>query len=76
VLNAGRLHGALITNDLALGRRAANLGVRWLRTADLVMLCLRSEKLSGDRAVAALRALHSAGRLTESMLHADLEELR
>jgi predicted nucleic acid-binding protein len=75
VLEAGRLHGALLTNDLALGRRAANLGVRWLRTADLVVLCVRSEQIDNDRGVAALKALHSAGRITEALLTAYLEDL-
>jgi rRNA-processing protein FCF1 len=75
VLEAGRAHGALATNDLALGRRAANLGVRWLRTADLVVLCVRADRVSADRGVAALRALRSAGRITDDLLHSYLEEL-
>lgn len=75
VLEAGRLHGALATNDLALGRRAANLGVQWLRTADLVVLCVRTGTFSKDRGVAALKALRGAGRLTEDLLNAYLEDL-
>lgn len=75
VLDAGRTHGALATNDLALGRRAANLGVQWLRTADLVLLCVRTSTIDKDRGVAALKALRSAGRLTEDLLHAYLEDL-
>lgn len=75
VLKAGRRHGALLTNDLALGRRAANLGVQWLRTADLVVLCVRTSKVSSQRGIAALKALHGAGRITESLLNAYLEEL-
>ena len=75
VLEAGRIHGALATNDLALGRRAANLGVQWLRTADLVVLCVRTSTVSKDRGVAALKALRSAGRITEDLLHAYLEDL-
>jgi predicted nucleic acid-binding protein len=75
VLEAGRVHGALATNDLALGRRAANLGVQWLRTADLVVLCVRTSTVSKGRGVAALRALRSAGRLTEDLLNAYLEDL-
>lgn len=75
VLEAGRLHGALATNDLALGRRAANLGVQWLRTADLVVLCIRTSTVSSDRGVAALRALRHAGRITEDLLNAYLEDL-
>ncbi len=75
VLEAGRAQGVLLTNDVALGRRAANLGVRWLRTADLVMLCVRSGSIGPERGIAAVRALCSAGRLTEDLLHAYLEEL-
>lgn len=75
VLEAGRVHGALLTNDLALGRRAANLGVRWLRTADLVVLCVRTGSVSSARGAAALNALYSAGRITERLREAYLEEL-
>jgi hypothetical protein len=75
VLEAGRTHGALFTNDLALGRRAANLGVRWLRTADLVVLCVRTGAVDTDRGVTALKALRSAGRITEELLDTYLEEL-
>lgn len=75
VLAAGRTHGALVTNDLALGRRAANLGVRWLRTADFVVLCVLAGTVDGDRGVAALKALRGAGRITEELLEAYLEEL-
>jgi predicted nucleic acid-binding protein len=75
VLEAGRRYGALATNDLALGRRAANLGVQWLRTADLVVLCVRTNTVSRDRGIAALKALRSAGRITEDLLNAYLEDL-
>lgn len=75
VLEAGRRNGALLTNDLALGRRAANLGVQWLRTADLVVLCVRTEQVSRNRGVVAIQALHSAGRITAGLLSAYLEEL-
>ena len=75
VLEAGRRHGVLATNDLALGRRAANLGVHWLRTADLVLLCVRTSTVSKDRGIAALRALRSAGRITDDLLNAFLEDL-
>lgn len=75
VLRAAHRHGALLTNDLALGRRAANLGVSWLRTADLVVLCVRTNTLSAARGAAALRALQAAGRITADLLDAYLEEL-
>lgn len=68
VLAAAVEAGTVLTNDLALGRRASNLGVRWLRTADLIVLCVRAGKLERDGGRSALRALHSAGRLTPEML--------
>jgi rRNA-processing protein FCF1 len=76
VLTVGRQHGLLITNDLALGRRAANSSVRWLRTADLVVLCVRTGRISADQGGAAVRALRSAGRLTDELARTYLEELR
>lgn len=75
VLNAALAVGTLLCNDLALGRRAANLGVRWLRTADLLILCARMGTLSQDDGRAALGALHAAGRLTPALLTAYLEEI-
>jgi hypothetical protein len=76
VLTVGRQHGLLVTNDLALGRRAANLSVRWLRTADLVVLCVRTRRMSYDRGRTAIRALRSAGRITDELARTYLEELR
>jgi len=76
VLTVGRRHGLLITNDLALGRRAANFSVRWLRTADLVVLCVRTGRISAGQGSAAVRALRSAGRLTDELARSYLEELR
>jgi rRNA-processing protein FCF1 len=75
VLSVGRRHGTLVTNDLALGRRAANVAVRWLRTADLVVLCVRAGRSSPDRGAAAVRALRSAGRITDELARSYLEEL-
>ncbi len=75
MLEASRAQGVLVTNDVALGRRAANLGIRWLRTADLVVLCVRTGSIGPQCGVAAVRALHSAGRFTEDLLYAYLEEL-
>lgn len=75
VLSAGVDVGTLVTNDLALGRRAANLGARWLRTADLILLCMGSGSLSADDGRAALGALHAAGRLTPTLLASYLEAL-
>jgi predicted nucleic acid-binding protein len=75
VLAVGRRHGMLVTNDLALGRRAANLSVRWLRSADLVVLCVRTGRIPAVRGVAAIRALRSAGRITDGLATTYLEEL-
>lgn len=75
VLVRAREHGVLLTNDLALGRRALNTGVRWLRTADFIVLCVRSGGLDRLRGVAAVKALRAAGRITEELLDAYLEEL-
>lgn len=76
VLNVGQAHGIVLTNDLALGRRASNLGVRWLRTADLVVLSVRTGQVATEYGSAALRALRSAGRLTEELLYDYLKELQ
>lgn len=67
--------GLLLSNDLALGRRARNSGVLWLRTADLVILAFRSSRFSAVQARAAVQALHHAGRLTGPLADAYLEEL-
>lgn len=58
----------LITNDVALGRRASNLGVGWLRTADLVVVCARLNRITPERGLAALQGLFSSGRITKELL--------
>lgn len=75
VLHAAASVGLLLTNDLALGRRARNLGVRWLRTADLVVLAHRSGQLQAPAARAVIVALRDAGRLTAALADAYVEEL-
>lgn len=75
VLAAALAAGTLVSNDLALGRRAANVGVRWLRTADLIIVCVRAGTTSPDVGRAALTALHAAGRLTPELLTSYLEEI-
>lgn len=75
VLYLSRIVGLLITNDVALGRRAANLGIGWLRTADLVLACLRLGTINKDRARAALQSLHDAGRITPELLKAYSKEV-
>lgn len=76
VLLAAASTGALVTNDLALGRRARNLGIAWLRTADLVVLAVRARALDRDEGRAALTALHDAGRITAELTEHYLENLR
>jgi len=67
--------GMLMSNDLALGRRAANLGARWLRTADLILACTRTGSVSAEDGRAALSALHAAGRVSPALLASYLEEI-
>ncbi|MGF1661042.1 MAG: hypothetical protein ACFCVG_00980 [Kineosporiaceae bacterium] len=75
VLVAAREHGLLLTNDVALGRRAANVGVRWLRTADLVLLGVRTGHVTERRAMAVMHGMHAAGRLTSELFEDYLKEL-
>ncbi|MDQ3454557.1 MAG: hypothetical protein M3513_03595 [Actinomycetota bacterium] len=75
VLAAAGQAGTLVTNDQALGRRAANLGSRWLRTADLVILCVKTDAISAVDGRAALDALHATGRLSPALHTRYLEEL-
>lgn len=76
VLQAARANGTLVANDLALGRRARNFGVRWLRTADLVVLLSATEAITAEEAQDAITALAQAGRLSAELAHAYLEEVR
>jgi hypothetical protein len=76
VVRAARSSGTLVTNDRALGRRARNLGARWLRTADLVALCVRGGKMTVGEGRAAIGALLRAGRLDERLAQEYLGELR
>lgn len=75
VLAGAEQVGTLICNDLALGRRARNLGVRWLRTADLVIAALQQGTLDSDTARGAVVALRDSGRITGDLAHAYLEEI-
>lgn len=52
-----------MANDLALGRRARSFGVRWLRTADLVVHAARTKPLTRGRAAQVIDAMESAGRM-------------
>lgn len=75
VLHAATETGLLVTNDLALGRRARNAGVRWLRTADLVVLAVRSDRMGAVEGMAAITALRDARRITAALAEEYLEEL-
>lgn len=74
VLAVARDVGTLVTNDLALGRRARNLGVRWLRTADLVVLATRMSILPAADGRDAIVALRDAGRVTPDLAAEYLQE--
>jgi len=75
VLAVARDVGTLVTNDLALGRRARNFGVRWLRTADLVVLAARMSLLPATEGRDAIVALRDAGRVTPDLAAEYLQEL-
>ncbi len=76
VLQSAMDIGVLVTNDLALGRRARNVGVAWLRTADLVILAVRIGGISRADGEAAVTALRDARRITAELAEDYLEELR
>lgn len=75
VLTAARVAGTLVSNDLALGRRARNHGVRWLRTADLILLAFRTGSIAGPEARAGVLALRDALRITPELAADYLEDL-
>lgn len=75
VLGAAIDAGMLLSNDLALGRRARNAGARWLRTADLVILVHRLGRLDVEQSRAAVDALLHSGRITPELARTYLEEL-
>lgn len=75
VLTAAKEVGTLVANDLTLGRRARNHGVRWLRTADLVLLASRAGIIDVPEARTAIVALRDALRITPELATAYLEEL-
>lgn len=75
VLAGAEQVGMLICNDLTLGRRARNLGVRWLRTADLVVAAFQQGAFDADTARGAFVALRDSGRITEDLAHVYLEEI-
>jgi rRNA-processing protein FCF1 len=76
VLLAAVSDGALACNDLTLGRRARNIGVRWIRTADLLVLLVRSGEMTITEAEGGLEALMHAGRISEAFRDEYLEVLQ
>lgn len=75
VLDAARQVGTLVANDLALGRRARNLGARWLRTADVVVLLRRTGQIDRAQATGAIAALRDTGRVGVDLAADYLAEL-
>lgn len=75
VLAAAVQVGALVANDLTLGRRARNLGVGWLRTVDLLVLAARTDTLPTVEAADGVIALRDCGRITADLADHYLEVL-
>lgn len=75
VLDAARGVGALVTSDLALGRRARSLGLTWLRTGDLVVWSVRAGRVPAVEGRRAIEALSAAGRITTELAQDYVEEL-
>jgi hypothetical protein len=75
VLQAAAADGTLLANDLTLGRRARNLGARWLRTADFIVLLRHTGACTLEEARSSVESLWSAGRITESLRNDYLEVL-
>lgn len=75
VLAGAQQVGMLICSDLTLGRRARNLGVSWMRTADLVIAALQLGKIDANVACGAIAALRDSGRITEDLASSYLEEI-
>ncbi|MBM4246846.1 MAG: hypothetical protein FJ148_24145 [Deltaproteobacteria bacterium] len=75
VVEAATAAGLLIANDLALGRRARNLGAQWLRSADVVVLLADLGRIDRLLARAAVVALRDASRITPELAAAYLDRL-
>jgi regulator of extracellular matrix RemA (YlzA/DUF370 family) len=76
VLDAAQDIGVLIANDLALGRRARSLGIAWIRSADVILLAVRSGSVSSREGLDGLRALEDTGRITSELAEAYREQLQ
>ncbi|MEO6121365.1 MAG: hypothetical protein ABIW46_08310 [Acidimicrobiales bacterium] len=59
--------GALACNDITLGRRARNLGARWLRTADLLVMVWRTGRATVGETRSGIESLYRAGRITDDL---------
>lgn len=75
VVAASAAVGVMIANDQVIGRRVQNLGARWLRTADLVVLADSVGGIDRKRARGAIQALHGTGRITDELRSAYLAEM-
>lgn len=75
VVEAAAKVGLLVANDLALGRRARNLGAQWLRTADVVVLLADLGRIELPAARGAIVALRDAQRITTEMADTHLGRL-
>ncbi|MGI8983452.1 MAG: hypothetical protein ACR2HM_02780 [Acidimicrobiales bacterium] len=75
VVLAAADHGALACNDITLGRRARNLGARWLRTADLLVLLRRPGAATSAETRAGIESLYRSGRITDDLRLEYLEVL-
>lgn len=75
VLEAAVGADALVCDDIALGRRARSLGIRWLRTPDLVLLVVRLGEIDASEGRSSMIALREAGRLDDATARSYLGEL-
>jgi rRNA-processing protein FCF1 len=76
VLDIAQDVGVLIANDLALGRRARSVGILWIRTADLIVLAVRSGSMSSADGTDGLRALEETGRISRELADEYREQLQ
>ncbi|MGQ0743504.1 MAG: hypothetical protein ACT4OS_04045 [Acidimicrobiales bacterium] len=75
VLAAAAADGTLACNDAVLGRRARSLGARWLRSADLLVLLLRLERITPATAASGIQSLFFANRITAQLRDQYMEVL-
>lgn len=75
VVAAAAETGAVMANDVVIGRRASSLGASWLRTADLVAVLAGIGALATAAARESIVALHVAGRISGELRDAYLADL-